>query len=210
MLKATAEYFLSNGYENYNVCFMSRNLIKIKFQLFNKSGNILLINLISLCNDNSYFYQIKNEYIYFLSRLLICCKNFKHKYFINIFIEMWGKWCANSSVKSYYTISWHVTVPLLCTEIVWYLPLKLSVTEDGLTAEIGLTITILLLNWHIYIHIICISFTLLLIITYFHCFDGNKIIYYIYSLHLNSLVSQVKITCIVRGHILTKYIFLYI
>ena len=31
-----------------------------------------------------------------------------------------------------------------------YFPLKLSVTEDGLTAEPGLTIQILLWNWHIF------------------------------------------------------------
>ena len=34
-------------------------------------------------------------------------------------------------------------------ELVWYLPLKLSVTEDGPKAETGLTIKILLWQWHI-------------------------------------------------------------
>ena len=33
--------------------------------------------------------------------------------------------------------------------MVQYLPLKLSVTGDGLTAETGLTIKILLENWHL-------------------------------------------------------------
>ena len=35
-------------------------------------------------------------------------------------------------------------------EMVWYLPLKLWVTEDGLVAEAGLQIQILLSNRHIF------------------------------------------------------------
>ena len=34
--------------------------------------------------------------------------------------------------------------------MVWYLPLKLSVTEDSQTAKTGLTIKIFLWNWHTY------------------------------------------------------------
>ena len=37
----------------------------------------------------------------------------------------------------------------IAREGMWYLPLKLSVTEDGLSAETSLAINILLRNWHI-------------------------------------------------------------
>ena len=106
--------------------------------------------------------QITSIYIYIYScfypgivRILFSEELFRHFHGFNIFLFLW------IVIKTLFVISYKRLIlttvhkelilgnKMLQPKIVSYLHLKLSVTEDGLTAETGPTIKFLLWNHHI-------------------------------------------------------------